>query len=431
MRIGVAGCGHGELEKMYAALGRLEAAGDFKLDLLLICGDFEAIRNSSDLLGMACPPKYRHMCDFHKYYSGQLKAPVLTLVIGGNHEASSYLDELRYGGWLAPNIYYLGTAGCYRVGDLRVAGISGIYKSIDYMKGRYESVPYDTSALHSVYHIRALDVRRLCALKRIDVMMSHDWPAGISSFGNEQWLRQKKPYFNEDLDSGRLGSPPTREILDAVKPRYFFSAHLHVRFTAVVPHPDGSSTKFLALDKCLPKRDFLQVLELPGESGPLHYDAEWLCLLKKTMRFESNSRSTCYDLPNAEDTFVSQDEISDLLEEWQSDLTVPDNFEQTAPTHDPNAPDLPLQAYDNPQTETFLRKLRGEESSVEGKQSQGLEAFVGKISHSPSEPTEDYNNDSQEETSGTASVTATPTLTTQTPSGKTIKRRNANLYSTE
>lgn len=73
---------------------------------------------------MAVPPKYRQMCDFHRYYGGELKAPILTLVIGGNHEASAYMDELRYGGWLAPNIYYLGTAGCVRVGDLRVAGRS-------------------------------------------------------------------------------------------------------------------------------------------------------------------------------------------------------------------------------------------------------------------------------------------------------------------
>ena len=43
-----------------------------------------------------------------RYYSGEKKAPVLTIFIGGNHEASNYLQELPYGGWVAPNIYYLG-----------------------------------------------------------------------------------------------------------------------------------------------------------------------------------------------------------------------------------------------------------------------------------------------------------------------------------
>lgn len=37
--------------------------------------------------------------------------------VGGNHEASSYLWELFYGGWAAPNIYFLGYSGaacCWR-----------------------------------------------------------------------------------------------------------------------------------------------------------------------------------------------------------------------------------------------------------------------------------------------------------------------------
>ena len=46
-----------------------------------------------------------------QYYSGEKVAPVLTIFIGGNHEASNYLQELPYGGWAAPNISYLGYAG--------------------------------------------------------------------------------------------------------------------------------------------------------------------------------------------------------------------------------------------------------------------------------------------------------------------------------
>ena len=43
-----------------------------------------------------------------RYYNGEKKAPILTIFIGGNHEASNYLQELTYGGWVAPNIYFLG-----------------------------------------------------------------------------------------------------------------------------------------------------------------------------------------------------------------------------------------------------------------------------------------------------------------------------------
>lgn len=48
-----------------------------------------------------------------RYYSGEKKAPVLTIFIGGNHEASNHLQELPYGGWVAPNIYFLGRASKY------------------------------------------------------------------------------------------------------------------------------------------------------------------------------------------------------------------------------------------------------------------------------------------------------------------------------
>ena len=62
----------------------------------------------ADLQCMAVPDKFKEMGTFYKYYSGELKAPILTFVIGGNHEASNHLQELPFGGWLCPNIYFLG-----------------------------------------------------------------------------------------------------------------------------------------------------------------------------------------------------------------------------------------------------------------------------------------------------------------------------------
>jgi len=42
-----------------------------------------------------------------------------------------------HGGWLAPNIYYLGHAGSVIVNGIRISGASGIYKSHDFHKGRF------------------------------------------------------------------------------------------------------------------------------------------------------------------------------------------------------------------------------------------------------------------------------------------------------
>src|SRR5690606_32734417 len=122
---------------------------------------------------MSVPPKYRKLGDFHRYYSGELKAPIPTLFIGGNHEASNYLWELYYGGWVAPDIYYLGAGGVINFGGIKIAGLSGIYKPDDYTAGRYERVPYTHSDMRSTYHVRAYDVFKLFQLQDgVDIGLS-------------------------------------------------------------------------------------------------------------------------------------------------------------------------------------------------------------------------------------------------------------------
>ena len=76
------------------------------------------------------------MQQFWKYYKGQKRAPVLTIFIGGNHEASNHMQELPYGGWVCENIYYLGYCGIVEFGGVRIGGISGIFKGHDYNKGK-------------------------------------------------------------------------------------------------------------------------------------------------------------------------------------------------------------------------------------------------------------------------------------------------------
>ncbi|KAG8896492.1 Lariat debranching enzyme B, partial [Tulasnella sp. 403] len=111
MKVAVEGCCHGQLDAIYNRIEQLERQNNYRVELLLICGDFQAMRTQADLSCMAVPPKYLEMGDFPKYYTGEKVAPIFTVVIGGNHEASNYMRELHHGGFLAPNIYYLGSAG--------------------------------------------------------------------------------------------------------------------------------------------------------------------------------------------------------------------------------------------------------------------------------------------------------------------------------
>ncbi len=93
-QVAVVGCSHGELDAIYDSIAYMREKENTAVDLLLCCGDFQSIRNAQELLCMSCPPKYRSMNTFWKYYAGIKRAPVLTVFIGGNHEGSNYLLEL-------------------------------------------------------------------------------------------------------------------------------------------------------------------------------------------------------------------------------------------------------------------------------------------------------------------------------------------------
>lgn len=65
-QIAIEGCCHGELDAIYAHIAQLEQRNGYKVDLLLVCGDFQAIRNHRDLQCMAVPDKYRQLGGFYK-----------------------------------------------------------------------------------------------------------------------------------------------------------------------------------------------------------------------------------------------------------------------------------------------------------------------------------------------------------------------------
>ena len=89
--------------------------------------------------------------------------------------------------------------------------------------------------------------------------------------------------------------------MDTVQPEFWFAAHLHCKFAALVPHGEKGEkqTKFLALDKCLPRRQFLQVLEIGEPVGKeeevlLKYDPAWLAILRSTNHLLSVEKKPRY-----------------------------------------------------------------------------------------------------------------------------------------
>ena len=124
--VAVTGCVHGKIDKVYSLLNTIRSKLHIWPELVICTGDFEAHRDVYDLEGMNAPEHYMEIGNFHKYYRNEESAPYLTLVVGGNHEACTYQWELFYGGWLCPNIYYLGECGSVYYRGLRIIGVSGI-----------------------------------------------------------------------------------------------------------------------------------------------------------------------------------------------------------------------------------------------------------------------------------------------------------------
>ncbi|KAL1814029.1 hypothetical protein DCAR_0626435 [Daucus carota subsp. sativus] len=361
MKIAVEGCMHGDLDNVYATLLHLQQSENTTIDLLLCCGDFQAVRNEDDLESLNVPAKFKAMNSFWKYYSGQKVAPIPTIFIGGNHEASNYLWELYYGGWAAPNIYFLGFAGVVKFGNIRIGGLSGIYNERHYRLGHYEKLPYNEGHIRSIYHVREYDVHKLMQVEQpLDIFLTHDWPCGITDYGNWKELVRQKPYFEKEIQDRSLGSKPAAELLQKLKPPYWFSAHLHCKFAAVVQHGEGGPmTKFLALDKCLPGRKFLQIVEIESEPGPyeIQFDEEWLAITRK---YNSIFPLTSKPANFREIQLDKQECMQWIRGKLQQRGAKPFEFVQTVRGYDPSLSSSRgsyTGHHRNPQTEAFLQFL--------------------------------------------------------------------------
>lgn len=199
-----------------------------------------------------------------------------------------------------------------------------------------------------------------------------------------------------------MGSLPGELILKKLRPAYWFSAHLHVKYAALFAHhsPFDSSepvanpdeimiedsdddveervqkeepgkeekmdvqmdedplanvvtsdnrpthTRFLALDKILPGRPFLQILDFPSSPDSpkeLTFDEEWLAIVKATAEYLSQSHT--------QRVMPSDSELESKVKEcrlWVQDRVSSDPekmrlppFCMTAPVDDPTTTERP------------------------------------------------------------------------------------------
>lgn len=233
------------------------------------------------------------------------------------------------------------------------------------MKERNELPPYNENSKRSVYHIRQLEVFKLRQLSnKIDICLSHDWPQNIHLFGEFNRLVETQPHLRDDIENNCLGNPPTKMLLNWLKPGYWFAAHMHVYFPAVVEHKNTSlKTMFIGLDKCCSdniERKFFEIFDIQtdGEQQEhdvqLSYDLEWLSILHLTKHLNSTN------IDKSRSFTPTQENKEMILDRFDNNLIVPKNFCRTAKPYDPlSEQKRPLQERLklNPQTMLFCTTL--------------------------------------------------------------------------
>jgi lariat debranching enzyme len=143
-----------------------------------------------------------------------------------------------------------------------------------------------------------------------------------------------------------------------------------VKFAALVEHDSiqnqpPRTTKFLALDKCLPKRDFMQIVDFPEKNATdgFSLDPEWLSILRS-----NHGNHPLMDTRNVR-VCVSPDIATARHREWveaklrDRQPVAPFPFAVTAPSHlpsdrrEPGRGTPPTSVLRNPQTVALMELL--------------------------------------------------------------------------
>lgn len=211
MRIAVFGDVHGQWIAFRDAILALHA--EASLDLVLQVGDAQPIRDEKDLAYLPVPERYRALGDY-----GLLDGPwpIPTLFIGGNHEPFNVMEALPEGGFLQPNLEYMGRAGYRTFGDLRIAGLGGVLSPRAIERPRLPW-PFPPQHAREASYYRKADLAKVAASGKVDILLLHEWPTQMEKARSSNWPRHWE----------KVGSEPLGALVDELSPTFVFCGHMH------------------------------------------------------------------------------------------------------------------------------------------------------------------------------------------------------------
>ncbi len=212
MFICAAGDIHGALDQMYADISAFEEALALRFDWVLHVGDFGVWPDPTKI--DAATKNHDGAGDFPSWLSERRAAPRKTLFIKGNHEDFRWLDA-QPGSEILPNLYYLrnGTTFDLIAGEdvVSVGGVGGCFGPSNFQRLSKDLQGYARR------HYTRDEIDRLVAIGQVDVILTHDAPAGVRFEGH----RRGPGFISEaaGLD----------DLLAGTKPRVCFFGHHHNR----------------------------------------------------------------------------------------------------------------------------------------------------------------------------------------------------------
>jgi len=218
MLICAAGDIHGSMDRLYQDVFAFEASLGIRFDYVLHVGDFGIWPDPSRI-----DKATRHhdgVGDFPAWLEERRRAPRPTLFIKGNHEDFVWLDGCQDPEVL-PGLTYLRN-GCTvdiqdrGVGAIRVGGVGGCYGPSDYKRRS------DRLQGYAKRHYTSDEIERLFDVSGIDIVLTHDAPAGVRF----ERHRRGAGYISEAAGLDVL--------LTQAQPRVCFFGHHHTRVNAEV-----------------------------------------------------------------------------------------------------------------------------------------------------------------------------------------------------
>jgi len=252
---------HGQFDKSFDALKKLEEKYECKADFILQAGDLVPVPNENHL-EKSYREKERESANagnFPDYETQKKQIPVPMYFVAGNHEPFSFLEEsYPNGGTLCPDLHYLGRSGSKQIEGFEVSYLSGIFSTKSFKKDRPR---YNTNEVMSINQMRKYryfnenDIKTINPKEKPDFLLLHDWPANL--------VTPIKDGLNNTLNV------PAEDLVTRLKPRVVVCGHFHDKKQInEITYSDGSPGMIVTLGGSEFEEDgseHIQLLKLNAE----------------------------------------------------------------------------------------------------------------------------------------------------------------------